>query len=183
MYHASPTKIDPNVNLALIALAQIYFSTIQILGAYAILLEDLLLNPIKAFLRTLSVVVDVPRIVGGLGLSCANSELSRFKTQLIMATLAPIALSLCVTASFAIRVVILNCDRARTSRTHIFAVLLLLYVTLPSISITIFKAFLCDSRPLGENGEGYLIADYSGASPMRHMDVHFPHDTAHVLRQ
>jgi hypothetical protein len=41
-------------------------------------------------------------------------------------------------------------------------VLLLLYVTLPSTSTIIFKAFIRDSRPLGTNGEQYLIADYSG---------------------
>ena len=147
---------------------QIYFATLQILGAYAVLLKDIIANPIKAFLQTLSVAIDVSEIVGGLGLSCANQELGRFKTQIMLATLAPIVLSICIAASFFARVVVLKHDRTHTSRTHGFAVLLLLYLTLPSTSITISKSFLCDSRDLnGESGEGYLIADYSGAPIMR----------------
>ena len=112
----------------------------------------------------MTVAIDIPEMVGGLGLSCANPALSSFKAQLMMATLAPVVLSLCLTASFVVRIVLFKHDRAQTSRTHSFAVLALLYLTLPSTSITIFKAFLCDSRPLGENGEGYLIADYAGDS-------------------
>ena len=147
-------------------MAQIYFSTLQILGAYATLLKSALFYPLKGFLQALSVAIDVPEIVGGLGLSCAVPELRSFKTQMMMSTLAPIILSFCTAASFLVRVVLLKQDRARTSTTHGFAVLLLLYLTLPSTSIVLFNAFLCDSRPLGENGEEYLIADYAGASKM-----------------
>ena len=143
--------------------AQIYFATLQILCAYAMLLEEILINPLKAFLQTLSFAIDVPEVVGGLGLSCANPELSSFKTILIMATLTPVVLSLGIAVSFAIRIVVFKYDRTRTLRSHGLAFLLLLYLTLPSTSITIFKAFLCDSRPLGENGEGYLVVDYAGA--------------------
>jgi hypothetical protein len=90
----------------------------------------------------------------------ANQDLSSFKTQKMIATLTPSAMARCIIASFAVRVYVFNHNRAQTSRTHGFAVLTPLYLTLPSTPITIFKALLCDSRSLGENGEGYLIADY-----------------------
>ena len=125
------------------------------------LLKDILVNPLKSFLQTLSVAINIPEVVGGLGLSCASQELGSFKTQMMVATLTPIILSLCIMASFVVRVVVLKHDRTLASRSHGFAVLLLFYLTLPSTSITIFQAFLCDSRPLGENGEGYLVADYA----------------------
>lgn len=126
------------------------------------LLKEILVNPLRAFLQTLSAIIDVPEIVGGLGLSCANSELSSFKTVLVMTTLAPVVLILGIALSCIIRVVVFKYDRAQTSRSHGYAAMLLLYITLPSTSITIFEAYLCDSRPLGENGEGYLMADYAG---------------------
>ena len=146
---------------------EIYFATLQILGANAMLLKEILVNPLKDFLQTLSAAIDVPEMVGGLGLSCANPEFSGFKTVLIMATLAPVMLSLGIAVSFVIFVVVFKHDRSQISSSHGQAVLLLLYLTLPSTSITILKAFLCDSRSLGANGEGYLIADYAGAFSVR----------------
>ena len=47
-------------------------------------------------------------------------------------------------------------------RAHSTFILLLLYVILPSTSTMIFQTFVRDSRPLGTNGEQYLIADYAG---------------------
>ena len=72
-------------------------------------------------------------------------------------------LSLFVAAVYVCRVFLSHPDRVQAlRRTHAWFVLLLLYVTLPSTSTIIFKAFIRDSRPLGTNGEQYLIADYSG---------------------
>ena len=75
-------------------LVQIYFATVQVPGAYARLLKDILTNPFRAFLQKLSVAIDIPAIVGGLGLWCANQELSSFKRQIMIATLTPSAMAL-----------------------------------------------------------------------------------------
>ena len=51
-------------------------------------------------------------------------------------------------------------DFLRTFRVHCTAALLLLYLTLPAISVTIFSAFVC-SEKLGVDSDRYLLADFA----------------------
>ena len=142
---------------------KIYFSTCQILGVYATLLSDVLFQPLKGFLEKLSVVTDFTDFFGGFGVSCAHRELQTFKIRLLISTILPIALSLCIAAALILRVLSSHPNRVRAlQRAHAAFALLLLYVTLPSTSTMIFNTFVRDRRPLGTNGEQYLIADYAG---------------------
>jgi hypothetical protein len=149
---------------------KIYFATIQIIGTYAALLSDVLFEPLKGFLGNLTFATDLAELFGGFGVSCANHELRTFKARLIISTLAPIVLSLCIGSVFLCRVLWLHFASPSHHPNHVRAlrqgtatlVLLLLYITLPSTSTMVFKTFVRDSRPLGPNGEQYLIADYAG---------------------
>ena len=83
----------------------------------------------------------------------------------MLSTIAPIVLCLCIAAIFGARVTLSHPNRTRAlQRAHATFALLLLYVILPSTSALICKTFPRDSRPLGTNGEQYLIADYAGKS-------------------
>ena len=144
----------------------------QILGAYTALLSDVLVHPLKAFLSNLTFFSDLADFFGGFGVSCAHHEMRTFRARLLISTVLPIVLSLCIAASFVVQA-LSHPDRARAAlrRTHTTAVLLVLYVTLPSTSTLIFKTFVRDSRPLGTNGEQYLMADYAGRSS-QHNSTH-----------
>ena len=143
---------------------KIYFATVQILGVYTTLLKDVLFPPLRQFLSSLTVLTQITEFVGGFGLSCAHPALRTFKSRLLMSTLAPIGLGLCLLMAYFIRVRVLKHDQGRTLRTHCSSALLVLYFVLPSTTSVIFEAFICDARPLGENGERYLIADYAGST-------------------
>ena len=146
---------------------KIYFATCQILGAYATLLSHALFQPLKELLDRLSVATDLAELFSGFGVSCAYYELRAFKSKLLLSMIVPIALSLCIAVVFKCRAFLHpNCAKSLRQAHATFA-LLLLYVTLPSTSTTIFKTFVRDSRPLGTSGEQYLIADYAGKSPQQ----------------
>ena len=144
---------------------KIYFATCQILGAYSTLLSDVLFPPLKGLLENMAFGTDLADLFGGLGVSCARHEMRTFTARLLTAAFLPICLSLCIAAAFMLRVRLSHPNRVLTlRRSHVTAVLLVLYATLPSTSSMIFKTFVRDSRPLGANGELYLIADYAGES-------------------
>jgi hypothetical protein len=127
------------------------------------LLSDVLFEPLKGFFDNLSFATDFAELFSGFGISCADHDLRTFKARLLMLTILPIALGLCIAAVFMFRVLSSHPSRMRALRRgHSTLVLLLLYLTLPSTSTMVFKAFVRDSRPLGTNGEQYLIADYAG---------------------
>ena len=145
----------------------------KILGMHAMLLSDVLFQPLKAFLGRLTLVTDLAELFSGFGVSCAYHELRTFRSRLLISTILPIVVSLCGAAFFVCRSLMSHPTRARVlRRTHSTFVLLVLYVTLPSTSTMIFKTFVRDSRPLGTNGEQYLIADYSGKSPRAQHGAH-----------
>jgi hypothetical protein len=142
---------------------KIYFSTCQILGVFSTLLSDVLFQPLTGFLANLTFATDLAELFGGFGVSCAHHEMRSLKTRLVISTIAPIMLCLCIALVFGCRVLSSHTNRARAlRRVHATFALLLLYVILPSTSTLIFKVFVRDSRPLGTNGEQYLTADYSG---------------------
>ena len=88
-----------------------------------------------------------------------------FRVRLLISTIAAdrMLMPLHRSGSFGARVLSSHPNRARAlQRAHATFALLLLYVILPSTSTMIFKTFVRDSRPLGTNGEQYLIADYAG---------------------
>jgi hypothetical protein len=142
---------------------KIYFATCQILGVFATLLSDVLFQPLKGFLASLASATDLAELFGGFGVSCAHHEMRSFIARLLLSTIAPIVLCLCIAAIFGCRVLLSHPNRTRALRSaHATYALLLLYVVLPSTSTLIFKAFVRDSRPLGTDGEQYLVADYAG---------------------
>ena len=142
---------------------KIYFSTCQILGTFATLLSDVLFQPLKGFLAKLTFVTDLADLVGGFGVSCAHHELRSLRMRLLLSTVVPIIISLCVVVVFKFRVLWSPPNLVGAlRRAHSTFILLLLYVILPSTSTMIFQTFVRDSRPLGTNGEQYLIADYAG---------------------
>ena len=142
---------------------KIYFSTCQILGVFATLLSDVLFQPLKGFLANLTFATDLAELFGGFGVSCAHHGMRYFRVRLLITTITPIVLCLCIALVYGCRVLLSHPNRARAlRRVHATFALLLLYVILPSTSSMIFKAFVRDSRPLGINGEQYLIVDYAG---------------------
>ena len=144
---------------------KIYFATCQILATLASLLSDVLFQPLKGFLANMAFITDFADLLSGFGVSCAHRELRTFRARLLTSTLVPIALIFGIVSVFMFRVLWSHPNRVRVvRRAHATFALLLLYVTLPSTSTTIFKTFVRDSRPLGTNGEQYLIADYAGKS-------------------
>ena len=152
-------------SIALSVPLKIYFCTCQILGTFATLLSDVLFQPLKGFLVKLASITNLADLVGGFGVSCAHHELRSFKARILGLTLVPAVLSICIAALCMFRVLWSHPNRIRAlRRAHATFILLLLYVTLPSTSSIVFKTFVRDSRPLGKNGEQYLIADYAGKS-------------------
>ena len=150
-------------SISLSAPLKIYFATCQILGVFATLLSDVLFQPLKGFLANLAFATDLAEFLGGFDVSCAHHEMRTFRVRLLLSTIAPIVLCLCIAAVFGCRVLLSHPNRTRAlRRAHATFALLLLYVILPSTSALIFEAFVRDSRPLGINGEQYLIADYAG---------------------
>ena len=141
------------------------FATCQILGVFAILLSDVLFEPLEGFLKSLTFATDFADLLGGFGISCAHHEMRTFGARLLISTIIPIVLILGIAVVFLFRARFTHPTRVRALRhAHTTFALLVLYVTLPSTSIMIFKTFVRDSRPLGINGEKYLIADYGGKS-------------------
>ena len=145
---------------------KIYFATCQVLGVYATLLSDVIFPPLKGFLDGLTLVTDISEFLGGFGVSCAHHELQRFKSRLLISTLIPIILGMCIAMVCTARIFLQkHNDRAQLLRTHGAVGLLMLYITLPSVSVVIFKTFSCDGRPnLDLSGASYLVADYSGGA-------------------
>ena len=140
-----------------------YIATCQILGVFATLLSDVLFQPLKGFLANLTFATDLADLLDGFGVACAHHEMRTFTVRLLLSTIAPIVLCLCIAAVFGCQVLLSHPNRTRAlQRAHATFALLLLYVILPSTSALIFEAFVRDSRPLGINGEQYLIADYAG---------------------
>ena len=142
---------------------KIYFATCQILGTYSLLLSEVLFEPLKGFFDNLSFATDLAELFSGFGITCADHDLGTFKSRLLMSALTPIALSFCVAAVFTFRVLSSHPSRVQAlQQGHATLVLLLFYLTLPSTSTLIFKAYVRDSRSLGINEEQYLIVDYAG---------------------
>jgi len=142
---------------------KIYFANVQIMGAYAHTLGDFLFPPLPTFLSSLTVMTELSEFISGLGLSCVFPALQAIKAQLLLATLAPIVLNLCIATSFFFRVQVLRHHRDRVLQEHCACAFLLMYISLPAISATIFKSLSCDTTRLNESGERFLFADYSGA--------------------
>ena len=125
----------------------------------------MLFDPLKGFLANLTLVTDLTDFWEGFRISCAHYELRSHKARLLISTGTPIVLLLCIAVVLMLRLLMSRPDRARPlRRAHTTFALLVLYVALPSTSTMIFKTFVRDSRPLGTNGEKYLIADYAGTS-------------------
>jgi hypothetical protein len=141
--------------------AKIYWATLQILASYAALMGSVLFEPLKGFLPSLTLIVGVADLMTGIGFSCSSYEFRTFKPRLLLSTWTPIVLGIVIAIVFVFRVLVLKHDRARTTRTHCATGLLLLYIILPSTSVTIFKAFTRDNRLLGADDEQYLLADYA----------------------
>ena len=141
---------------------KIYYATIQILGVYASVLSETLVPPLSQFFSALTTITQLGEFAGGLGLTCMSPAFGSFKARLLISTLTPIGVELCIWAVYFVRILMLKHERARTLRTHSSYALLLLYFALPSTSTIIFTTFSCTTDQLGENGETYLIADYSG---------------------
>ena len=140
-------------------------ATSQILGTYATLISDVLFEPLKSFFENMAFVTEVAGFFGWFGVSCAHYELRTCRARLLISIAIPIVLVLSIALVLMLRVLLSRQDCVRRlRRTHATFALLVLYVTLPSTSTMIFKAFVRDSRPLGTNGEKYLIADYAGTS-------------------
>ena len=142
---------------------KIYFSTIQILGTFSILLQDVLFQPLKGFFATMSFITDFADLFSGFGLSCANEEMRTFKAKLLISTLVPVMAGVAVAVFFFLRISLAHPERLQAlKRARSTAALLVLYVTLPSTATMIFRTFVRDGRALGSRGEHYLIADYAG---------------------
>ena len=142
-----------------------YIATCQILGVFATLLSDVLFQPLKGFLANLTFATDLADLLNGFGVACAHHEMRTFRARLLISTMLPIVLIFGIAAVFMFRAFLSHPNRVRALRhSHLTFVLLLLYVTLPSTSTMVFKTFVRDSRPLGTNGEQYLIVDYAGTS-------------------
>ena len=142
---------------------KIYFSTIQILGTFSILLQDVLFQPLKGFFATMSFITDFADLFSGFGLSCANEEMRTFKAKLLISTLVPVMAGVAVAVFFFLRISLAHPERLKAlKRARSTAALLVLYVTLPSTATMIFRTFVRDGRALGSRGEHYLIADYAG---------------------
>ena len=142
---------------------KIYFSTIQILGTYSILLSDVLFDPLQGFFASMSFITDFADLFSGFGLSCANDEMRSFKAKLLISTLVPVMAGVAVAVVFFVWIRLAHPDRLQAlKRARSTAALMVLYVTLPSTATMIFRTFVRDGRALGTRGEHYLIADYNG---------------------
>ncbi len=136
---------------------KICFAQAQILAQIPIMLETLLPSGLQAFFEKLEVVNLNP--LNTFGASCSDPALRSFRWTLIAAVTIPVILSAVLIASFTLAARALKYDKTRCYQRYFRLQVLLLYLVLPTVSTTCFRAFLCD-EDFGVDGKSFLKADY-----------------------
>ena len=121
---------------------KICFAQAQILAQIPIMLETLLPSGLQAFFEKLEVVNLNP--LNTFGASCSDPALRSFLWTLIAAVTIPVILSAVLIASFTLAARALKYDKTRCYQRYFRLQVLLLYLVLPTVSTTCFRAFLCD---------------------------------------
>ena len=141
---------------------RILWATMQIMGAYSLLLSDIMMPPLDAFLDNFRYMTDMSDVLLGIGFGCWFRPARTFRFRLLVSTVLPALVTFCIGCSYLFHTRLLKHGREGAFASHIWYALLTAYLVLPSTTSTIFRAFLCNENRLGPNGERYMIDDYDG---------------------
>ena len=138
--------------------SRICWTMTQILAHLPVMLSTLLPSTLAEFYRIFLQITDFNPFAA-FGLSCANHALRSFKTRLLVTVIGPVVVSAALLAFAILQVRVLGRDSNKCFTRYARLQLIVIFLVLPSVCVTLFRAFLCDDGFVDNGSVSFLEAD------------------------